>query len=52
MSLLTSILQKIAPQMGVVVAVEPEYKLAGHITFKNGNKDFYNTRELNINLNC
>ncbi|AFZ25007.1 ATP-grasp enzyme, D-alanine-D-alanine ligase [Cylindrospermum stagnale PCC 7417] len=49
MSLVTSILQKVAPQIGAVVVVEPEYKLVGHITFKNGNKAFFDRSKLNIN---
>lgn len=49
MSLVTSIIQKVAPQIGAVVLVEPEYKLVGHITFKNGNKAFFSTTKLNIN---
>ncbi|MBD2384126.1 cyanophycin synthetase [Cylindrospermum sp. FACHB-282] len=49
MSLVTSMLQKIAPQIGAVVVVEPEYKLVGHITFKNGNKAVFSTTKLNIN---
>lgn len=49
MTLVTSIVQKVAPQIGAVVLVEPEYKLVGHITFKNGNKAFFSTTKLNIN---
>lgn len=49
MPLVTSIIQKIAPQMGAVVVIDPEYQLVGHITFKNGNKAFFSTSKLNIN---
>ncbi|WP_066377598.1 cyanophycin synthetase [Anabaena sp. CA = ATCC 33047] len=49
MALVTSIIQKIAPQIGAVVVVDPEYKLVGHITFKNGHKAFFSTTKLNIN---
>ncbi|QLE58777.1 cyanophycin synthetase [Nostoc sp. TCL26-01] len=49
MSLVTSIIQKIAPQIGAVVVVDPEYELVGHITFKNGKTAFFSTAKLNIN---
>ncbi|BAB73478.1 cyanophycin synthetase [Anabaena sp. FACHB-709] len=49
MPLVTSIIQKIAPQIGAVVVVDPEYELVGHITFKNGKKSFFSTTKLNIN---
>lgn len=49
MPLVTSIIQKIAPQIGAVVVIDPEYQLVGHITFKNGNKSFFSTTKLNIN---
>lgn len=49
MPLVTSIIQKIAPQIGAVVVVEPEYELVGHITFKNGKKVFFTRSKFNIN---
>jgi D-alanine-D-alanine ligase-like ATP-grasp enzyme len=49
MPLLTSILQKVASQIGAVILVEPEYELVGHITFKNGKKSCFSTTKLNIN---
>jgi D-alanine-D-alanine ligase-like ATP-grasp enzyme len=49
MPLVTSIIQKIAPQIGAVVVIDPEYQLVGHITFKNGHKAFFSTTKLNIN---
>ncbi|MBD2342777.1 cyanophycin synthetase [Anabaena subtropica] len=49
MSLVTSIIQKIAPQIGAVVVIDPEYELVGHITFKNGKKSLFSTNKLNIN---
>ncbi|AFY48227.1 ATP-grasp enzyme, D-alanine-D-alanine ligase [Nostoc sp. PCC 7524] len=49
MPLVTSIIQKIAPQIGAVVVIDPEYQLVGHITFKNGHKAFFSATKLNIN---
>ena len=49
MPLVTSIIQKIALQIGAVVVVDPEYQSVGHITFRNGNKAFFSTTKLNIN---
>jgi D-alanine-D-alanine ligase-like ATP-grasp enzyme len=47
--LITSIIQKVALQIGAVVLVEPEYKFLGHITFKNGKKSVFSRGKLNIN---
>ncbi|MEA5617770.1 cyanophycin synthetase [Cronbergia sp. UHCC 0137] len=49
MPLLTSILHKVALQIGATIIVEPEYELVGHITFKNGKKTCFSTTKLNIN---
>ncbi|MBE9005350.1 cyanophycin synthetase [Fortiea sp. LEGE XX443] len=49
MPLVTSIIQKIAPQIGAIVVVDPEYAFVGHITFKNGNKACFSNSKLNIN---
>ncbi|MFM7407857.1 MAG: cyanophycin synthetase [Cuspidothrix sp.] len=46
---ITSIIQKLALQIGAVVLVEPEYELVGHITFQNGKKSVFNHAKLNIN---
>lgn len=46
---MTSILKKVATQMGAVVIMEPEYELVGHITFKNGKKSVFSNTRLNIN---
>lgn len=46
---ITSIIQKLALQIGAVVLVEPEYELVGHITFKNGKKSVFSHAKLNIN---
>ncbi|MFM7363765.1 MAG: cyanophycin synthetase [Cuspidothrix sp.] len=46
---ITSIIQKLALQIGAVVLVEPEYELVGHITFKNGKRSVFSYAKLNIN---
>ena len=46
---ITSIIQKVALQIGAVVLLEPEYKLVGHITFKNGKRSVFSYAKLNIN---
>src|SRR3989344_4376295 len=47
--LLPHLLQKIAPKVGAHVLVEPEWGLAGQISFKDGTKRYfkYNTLDLN-----
>lgn len=42
-------LQKIAPQIGATVLVEPEWEIVGQITFKSGRHSYfrYNTLDLN-----
>ncbi|MTJ09224.1 MULTISPECIES: cyanophycin synthetase [unclassified Anabaena] len=47
--LITSIIQKVALQIGAVVLVEPEYGFVGHITFKNGKKSVFSYAKFNIN---
>ncbi|MFM2060379.1 MAG: hypothetical protein RLZZ507_49 [Cyanobacteriota bacterium] len=49
MRLTTSILQKVAREMGATVLIEPEYELIGHITFPNGKKTVFDNTRLNIN---
>jgi D-alanine-D-alanine ligase-like ATP-grasp enzyme len=49
MRISTSILQKVATQIGAAVLIEPEYELVGHITFKNGKKTVFSNTRLNIN---
>ena len=48
--MLGRILQKIAPQIGATVILEPEWKIAGQITFKNGQRRYfrYNTLDMNF----
>lgn len=46
---LGKILQKIAPQIGATVVMEPEWEVVGQIKFKNGRHSYfrYNTLDLN-----
>ncbi|MFM6200394.1 MAG: cyanophycin synthetase, partial [Dolichospermum sp.] len=46
---ITSIIKKVALQIGAIVLVEPEYELVGHITFKNGKKSVFSHSKLDIN---
>lgn len=43
------ILQKLAPRIGATVLIDPEWKVVGQITFKNGRHSYfrYNTLDLN-----
>ena len=47
--LLPRLLKKIAPKIGAKVYIEPEWGIAGQITYKNGKKRYvrYNTLDLN-----
>ena len=47
--ILGTLLQKLAPRIGAEVVLEPEWKIAGQITFRNGKKSYfrYNTLDLN-----
>lgn len=47
--ILGKMLKKIAPHIGASVFLEPEWNIAGQITFKNGKKPYfrYNTLDLN-----
>ncbi|MEH1938652.1 MAG: cyanophycin synthetase [Nostoc sp.] len=45
----TSIIQKVAEEIGAVVLVDPECNFVGLITFKNGNKTFFRTTRFSIN---
>ena len=46
---LGKLLKKIAPRIGATVFLEPEWEIAGQITFKDGKKSYfrYNTLDLN-----
>ncbi len=47
--MLGKLLKKIAPRIGASVFLEPEWEIAGQITFKSGKKSYfrYNTLDLN-----
>ncbi|MEI8130619.1 MAG: cyanophycin synthetase [bacterium] len=47
--ILGKMLKRIAPQIGATVFLEPEWNIAGQITFKSGRKSYfrYNTLDLN-----
>ncbi|MBC1223051.1 cyanophycin synthetase, partial [Nostoc sp. UCD120] len=45
----TSIIQKVAEEIGAVVLVDPECTFVGLITFKNGNKTFFRNTRFSIN---
>nr|WP_208492115.1 cyanophycin synthetase [aff. Roholtiella sp. LEGE 12411] len=45
----TSIIKKLAEEIGAVIVTDPEYGFVGHITFKNGNKTFFHTATFDIN---
>lgn len=49
MKFTTTILHKVATEMGATVLIEPEYEFIGHITFKNGKKTVFCQTRLNIN---
>ena len=46
---LGQILEEIADEIGASVLVEPEWKIAGQITFKNGDKSYFRYNTLDIN---
>jgi D-alanine-D-alanine ligase-like ATP-grasp enzyme len=45
----TSIIQKVAEEIGAIVSVDPECTFVGLITFKNGNKTFFRNTRFSIN---
>jgi len=47
--MLARMLEKIAPRIGATVLVEPQWRIAGQITFANGRRSYfrYNTLDLN-----
>lgn len=47
--ILLKILKEIAPAIGAKILVEPEWKMAGQIVFKNGNKSYFKFNSLDIN---
>ncbi|WP_341528811.1 cyanophycin synthetase [Nostoc sp. UHCC 0302] len=49
---ITSIIEKVAEEIGAVVVVEPEYRYVGYIKFKNGNRTFFRNYRFNINYHA
>lgn len=47
--ILGKVLQKIAPQIGATVVMEPEWGIAGQITFKSGNRSYFKYNVLDLN---
>ena len=47
--LLGKILQKLAPQIGAKVVIEPDWQIAGQIIFKNGRKRYFRYSSLDLN---
>lgn len=47
--LLGHVLQKIAPQIGATVVMEPEWGIAGQIIFKNGRKRYFRYSSIDCN---
>jgi len=48
-SILSQILQKVAPRIGATVVMEPEWNFVGQIIFKNGRKRYFRGSSLDIN---
>jgi D-alanine-D-alanine ligase-like ATP-grasp enzyme len=47
--LLGQIFQKIAPEIGAVISIEPAWRVVGQITFKNGRKRYFRGSTLDLN---
>lgn len=47
--LLGKLLQKIAPKIGAVVVMEPDWEIVGQIIFKNGRKRYFSYSSLDLN---
>lgn len=47
--LLGKVLQKIAPQIGATVVMEPTWKIVGQINFKSGRKRYFRYSSLDLN---
>jgi len=43
------VIAEIAPEMGITVELEPEYRFAGELTFPNGKRHLFRNTNLNIN---
>lgn len=48
-SMLMRLFQKIAPKIGAKILVEPEWKIAGQIVFKNGRKRYFRASTIDLN---
>jgi D-alanine-D-alanine ligase-like ATP-grasp enzyme len=47
--LLAQVLQKIAPNIGASILIEPEWNVVGQITFKNGRRRYFRGSTLDLN---
>jgi len=47
--ILRQILEEIAPTIGAKILMEPEWKIAGQITFKNGRRSYFRYNSLDLN---
>src|SRR2546423_10813639 len=45
----SEVICRVAPRIGAVVLMEPEYRFVGQITFRNGKKVLFRDRNFNIN---
>lgn len=45
----SKLIQEIAPAMGIIVELEPEYEFAGELTFPNGKRHLFRNTNFNIN---
>lgn len=48
-SVLKTIFQKVAPKIGAHVLLEPEWEVAGQITFKHGRRSYFKFNSINLN---
>jgi D-alanine-D-alanine ligase-like ATP-grasp enzyme len=46
---LGSLLKRIAPSIGATILLEPEWKIAGQITFKSGHRSYFRFNSLDLN---
>ncbi len=47
--LLGQILRKVAPKLGATILIEPEWRIVGQITFKNGRRRYFRGSTLDLN---
>lgn len=47
--LLTEVLKKVAPKIGAKVVIEPKWRIAGQIIFKNGRKRYFRYTSIDAN---